>query len=490
MAERGENISSAVLHVLVVGFHHQKGSTVEYIYPRISVSSCSSESSLTQSLPSSWRVLPHIALPDGCHNYEAGHVTFTLPDHTVAKKYVHGISCFRQIDSRDLPSPSLDVTRSTVQKAVCLLCKWPVYTFLQNKLQVVTHAYFNSHDFEDTAILRLAFEDFNQTLTRPLALQVCLEVGVSMATLFLPLRHRLLQVMKALLLQKRVMVFSSSPSAVSSCVTAIASLFPLTFETLIETDCNDDGFPLAVFTSSASIQPYLSLQQLDSLNDRDNEPLLVGVVNPLYEKQHEKMTDVFLWLDSGQVEILHDKLRTSLILTAADLRFCHQLVQGLGEGMEEKDIASWVGSNEWVRTQFKMYLRSLLATSLGGDSVAVDDFNAEFMRDWLKSDLYLKWVESDKRHKLGNLPGTHVCEGDVSLGDVGRQLAARVSDLGLERVLQNERVGNVVKKSERVIADTRQKVGNWWSGVSGAVVSWWTSGTDSSEEEEEEEGEG
>ena len=465
----------AIIHVVVVGFHHQKGSTVEYLYPAIQEATSSPVSSLTQSLPLSWRPLPHVSLPDGCHNYETGHVTFTLPDPMSPGKCVHGVSCYRQIDSRDLPSPSLDVTRSTVQKAVCFICRWPVYNFLLTKLQVITHAYFDSHDFDDTAILRLAFQDLNQTLTRPLALQQCLEIGVSMASLLLPLRHRLLQIVKALLLHKRVMIYSSSPSTAGNCVTAIASLFPLTLETIIDESCCDGCFPLAVLHGSKSMQPYISLQQLDSLNDKNSMLLLVGVVNPLYEKQHDKLTDVFVKLDSGLLEIHGDDLRTSLILTAADLRFCHQIIQGLSEGAEEKDITSWKGSNEWLRKQFKGYLCSLLATSLSRDSISMDDFNADFMREWLSGHPYREWVESDRRSGLDDIPAAHICEGDVSLGDVGRQLVARASDLG---VLHNHKVEQVVKESSRMIAETKERVGSWWNGVSGAMASWWTADED------------
>lgn len=476
--------SPAVLHVLVVGFHHQKGSTVEYVYPPMpEPTSSSPEASLTHSLPAQWRHLPHIALPDGCHNYDTGHVTFTLADPTSAGHCVHGVSCFRQIDTRDLPSPTSDVTRSTVQKAVCLLCKWPVYAFLQNKLQVVTHAYFNSHDFEDTALLRLALQDLNQSLTRPLALQVCLEGGVAMAELFLPQKHRLLQVFKALLLQKRVLVFGSSPAVVSSCVTAIASLFPLIYETQIDDSCDERSFPIPVFPRPSSIQPYFSLQQMDSLTNKGNGPLLVGVVNPLYEKQHEKLADVFLRVDSGHLEVHGSDLHSSLILTAADLRFCHQLEQGM-KGDEKKTLAPWVGSNEWVRAQFKSYLLSLLATSLTGDSLALDDFNPDFMRAWLQAGPYLRWVESSQKDNLDDIPARHICEGDLSLGDVGRQLMARASDLGL---LRSRPKGKVVKESGRVISETSSKVGSWLSGVSSAVVSWWTGPGSSTDEEEKEE---
>jgi hypothetical protein len=50
-----------VLCVLVVGFHHQKGSQVEYSYPPP-----------VSSLPLSWKFLPYAAIPDGAHRTDSG----------------------------------------------------------------------------------------------------------------------------------------------------------------------------------------------------------------------------------------------------------------------------------------------------------------------------------------------------------------------------------------------------------------------------------
>ena len=56
-----------VLHVLVIGFHHRKGCQVEYSWPSlIPENGCRSS-----NLPSQWKHLPTLALPDGAHNYDA-----------------------------------------------------------------------------------------------------------------------------------------------------------------------------------------------------------------------------------------------------------------------------------------------------------------------------------------------------------------------------------------------------------------------------------
>ena len=66
-----------VLHVVVVGFHHKKGCQVEYAYPPLMDPDGDPKSTL---LPSQWKHLPSLALPDGSHNYEQDTCYFHLPD--------------------------------------------------------------------------------------------------------------------------------------------------------------------------------------------------------------------------------------------------------------------------------------------------------------------------------------------------------------------------------------------------------------------------
>ena len=61
------NSAKPVLHVVVIGFHHKKGCQVEYSWPSlIPEKDCRSD-----ELPSQWKHLPSLALPDGSHNYDA-----------------------------------------------------------------------------------------------------------------------------------------------------------------------------------------------------------------------------------------------------------------------------------------------------------------------------------------------------------------------------------------------------------------------------------
>ncbi len=499
----GAGSEPLILHIFVVGFHHQKGSTVEFVYPPLVPSSSSEPRSITSSLPPEWKNLPHLALPDGCHNYEEDSSLFILPQARDAQEpsiqsgnYVYGIACCRQIDTKDLPQQGADVTRSTVQKSICVLSHLPLFGFIEAKLQLVTHAYFNSKNFSDVSILRDAYRDFNASLSPGSATSV-LYVGISPREQVLLYQHRLLQVFKALLLQKRVIVFGSPVRKLCCSVIAVGSLFPQCYEAWTDrSDVHADdefGLPLRVF-ETGSIQPYFCLQQIDMVarKRREGEPgrswLLGGVVNPLFEKQHQKLCDVFVNMKDGAVAIADPDLRSALHLTTADLRFCSVLTDEIHEeGETGYERSQWVGSSGWVQAQFKHYTLSLLATSLSGDATAVGDFNEEFMTTWLQSPVYLGWKQRTERGEITRIDPHHVCHGELSVSDLKRRLVAQASDYGLLNVHQREQVTHAVEKTQKVIAETAEKVtgavSGVWSAASSAVYAWWWTSEDGGEED-------
>uniref|UniRef100_A0A674AM17 AVL9 homolog (S. cerevisiase) n=1 Tax=Salmo trutta TaxID=8032 RepID=A0A674AM17_SALTR len=148
-----EELKGAVLHIVVVGFHHKKGCQVEYSYPPL----IPEEGHDSNNLPEEWKYLPFLALPDGAHNYQEDTVFFHLPPLTGADmKCVYGVSCYRQIEAKSLKVRLADVTRETVQKSVCVLSRVPLYGLLQAKLQLITHAYFEEKDFSQISILKVS----------------------------------------------------------------------------------------------------------------------------------------------------------------------------------------------------------------------------------------------------------------------------------------------------------------------------------------------
>ena len=463
-----------IFHILVVGFHHHKGCTVEYAHPPLpSKSECSS---LTFQLPYEWRHLPHLALPDGCHNYEEDSSFFVLP---TGEQAVYGVACCRQIDSKEV-KPCTDVTRSTVQKSVCILSKYPFYGSIEAKLNQITQAYFNAKDFSEVSILQEALLNLNSSFCQSKISSEGLQVGLSQQSQVLKLSHHLLQIFKALLLQKRVLVCGVPTNEVCKTVLGIFSLFPKSMESFVKPEdkiIDEYGFPLQVFTSPFSVQPYICLQQMDLLAD-NSLSILVGVANPLFQKQHSKFCDVYVNMEDGLLDVKDPTLRATLYLTVADLRFCDYVCRSVEEVISSKsdlnpDATSmeWFGSNGWIRSQFKFYLLSLLSTSLSNIEESKAAFGHAFMDDWLKSSVFINWKLSSKKYTgMSRIEPVHLCQGELTFSDLKLRLSAQASDYKLSK----EVVDQVLSQTQRAVENVGGVMGSVWNAASSAVSSWWS----------------
>nr|XP_045597915.1 late secretory pathway protein AVL9 homolog isoform X4 [Procambarus clarkii] len=154
---------------------------------------------------------------------------------------------------------------------------------------------------------------------------------------------------------------------------------PENFAALISSDC---GLPLEIFTKGNLVHPYLSLQYLDVLSAPTSRAFLVGASNTLFiHKRH--LYDVLVQLDEGKIEIPDPDLKRQLSLSTEDLRFAENIVRqveavsatinnktanGTSPIKNHPDVflegVGWVGGEEWLRYQFKVYLLSLLRSSV------------------------------------------------------------------------------------------------------------------------------
>ncbi|XP_037937743.1 late secretory pathway protein AVL9 homolog [Teleopsis dalmanni] len=219
--------SKPVLHILVVGFHHKLGCQVEFSHPPLIPGSTGKN-----ECPSGWKYLPTLALPDGSHNFVEDTVFFNLPSLMEPTESVYGISCYRQIPVEKLKIRTADVTRSTVQKSVCILTRLPIYGYIEVKLSLIADAFFDQGDFSCTDLLVKAYQQLNACLLddesrRPLR---HFHVGLSLREIVLHWRHKTLILFKLFLLQRRIVCFGSPVRGMCVLILGIASLIPRLLE--------------------------------------------------------------------------------------------------------------------------------------------------------------------------------------------------------------------------------------------------------------------
>jgi len=80
-------------------------------------------------------------------------------DHQSDHALLYGVSCFKQIlVTEKMKEHDPDLTRSHVQKAVCILSKVPVFGYILAKLDPITKCYFMQDNFNDTEVFQMNFD--------------------------------------------------------------------------------------------------------------------------------------------------------------------------------------------------------------------------------------------------------------------------------------------------------------------------------------------
>lgn len=302
---------------------------------------------------------------------------------------MYGISCIRQLRADDLLRKSADVTRSTVQKAVVVLANKPIFGPIRDKLGVITRAFFAQRNFEETEILEHFYYSLvNAVKDEEQTDESAISMGVSVREIVWKFRMQTLTLFKLLLLQKRVMFYSSQVERLCSFQYALVSLVPLLLLNLEDAASplldsrlgmmrkasslrSSDrksllaylGLPLNLFGKGAFFQPYLPLQQLELLQ---SDSYLVGATNSIFQSQRDCPIDVVVNLETANIEFLNPKVATMVGLTAADRKWMDEIVRTVESTWNPSDPHRPVGmgykaSDDWLRSKFEEYLTSALS---------------------------------------------------------------------------------------------------------------------------------
>ncbi|XP_071537401.1 late secretory pathway protein AVL9 homolog isoform X4 [Panulirus ornatus] len=280
---------------------------------------------------------------------------------------------------------------------------------------------------------------------------------------------------------------SSMPLETENTLTSLQSP-PEKFAALNPSDC---GLPLEIFTKGNLLHPYLSLQYLDVLSAPTTRAFLVGASNTLFiHKKH--LYDVLVQLEEGKIEIPDPELKRQLSLSTEDLRFAENIVRqveavnaalnnkapnGTSPIKSHPDVflegVGWVGGEEWLRYQFKVYLLSLLRSSVCPEgSRECEVFNGCFMTAWKASHNYRVWMASGPYPTLMELTAGHPHAGNLSMNDMRIRLSHTIQGLDKGR-----RINQTLATTGTAVVKTKEAVGGAISSARGALTNLWSSFT-------------
>lgn len=229
------------------------------------------------------------------------------------------------------------------------------------------------------------------------------------------------------------------------------------------------GLPLGLFSKGYLCLPYLSLPYLDLLGDVNVRGYIVGATNVLF-KQKKQLIDVLVEVETARIEATDPELRRQLHLTTEDLRFADYVVRHVAEPRKDVflDGVGWEGGDEWIRTQFRVYLLSLLRTSLQQDTRQSDHFNSAFVGAWKNTHNYKIWSGIEKP-EITSIEIGHPFAGQLSVQDMKLRLSHT-----MQNTESGRKINQAMASTGRAVATTGKAVGGAISQAKGAFSNWWT----------------
>ncbi|KAL6258425.1 hypothetical protein P5V15_010382 [Pogonomyrmex californicus] len=229
------------------------------------------------------------------------------------------------------------------------------------------------------------------------------------------------------------------------------------------------GLPLELFTKGYLCLPYLSLPYLDLLGDVNVRGYVVGATNVLF-KQKKQLIDVLVEVENTRIEATDPELRRQLHLTTEDLRFADYVVRHVAEPRKDifLDGVGWEGGDEWIRTQFRVYLLSMLRTSMQQDTRQSDHYNAAFMSAWRTTNNYKAWCNANKP-EIHNIEPGHPFAGQLSVQDMKLRLSHT-----MQNTESGRKLNQAMASTGRAVATTGKAVGGALSQAKGAFSNWWS----------------
>ncbi|CCK71291.1 Avl9p KNAG_0G02330 [Huiozyma naganishii CBS 8797] len=437
-----------IVGVCLVDFHHKRGPEVEYWY---GLPDGTDETDL-------WKDLPFQALPDGSHSFEETFTFFTLLFNEKTKSSLpndaaslpedqlndyttfFAISCSRQIKSEDLIRKDKDVTRCTVQKAIVVVSRLPIFSQIKDKLNIVTNAFFLQHDFTDKTLinnLHQSLVSLYDSSSDLLADNNNFYVGLCLKRIIKDLKKEALVLLKAMLLEQKIIFYGNNVENLSNLQFGLVSLIPELLWNL--QDCGSPqltsnsahsqiatsfqsadrksvhrflGFPLRIFEEGGFFSPYTPLQQLDVLRSDKSKFFVLGTSNSLLCEQKESLCDIFVNLDANRVEILNKSITQVLQLSTQDSKWIEGMAALVDETFDDNNEKStksfqYEGGEDWIRSQFEEYLTGLFCSVKLHDYITLNENNSDALQtiseDLLKTDpvhfFNMGWVKKWKETK-------------------------------------------------------------------------------------------
>ena len=232
--------SNPILYIAVVSFNQKKGSIIEFTYPdktelleKNETSKLFFESLINSSdkkLDTAEKVfeninyqLTYLCMPDGAHSLTSDSQFFLIQNFS---KILFGISCYRQLQvTQAMKEDEQENTRECVQKAMCIISTLPLFGQMASKLSITMLAYFNQDSLKNKQIIGDLYSNYSSNYLSKIKVSEILE-SFSLKRLISFTKDKIFSLIKLIMLEKKILIFSHISNNICSFIFSFLSLFP------------------------------------------------------------------------------------------------------------------------------------------------------------------------------------------------------------------------------------------------------------------------
>ena len=327
--------SNPILYIAVISFNQKKGAIVEFTYPDIDTLKNTPESndylsSLcdkdNKSLNSIDKVieninyqLTYLCMPDGAHILKNDSQFFLIQN---LPKLLYGISCYRQLETTPaMKEDEQENTRDCVQKAMCIVSKVPLFGQMISKLSVTMLAYFNQESLKDKKIIGELYSNYKISAKNTINVNEIM-ASFSLKKLLSLTNEKVFTIIKLIMLEKKILVYSHISNNVCSFIFSFLSLFPC--NAFFNLDYNSTGskfyqqcykpygLPLKFFNANSVLYSLMTLYDIADLEKENIKSYFIGTTNPIFMNYKKLEFDCIINIDENK--IIFSKVLGSYVL--------------------------------------------------------------------------------------------------------------------------------------------------------------------------------
>jgi hypothetical protein len=378
-----ESHDNPIILVGVVAFHHKKGSIVEFQYPSkeevvkihhdylTSISNIEPEQTIDDIL----NQLTYFCLPDAVHTTNEDAQFFLIQNY---KSLLYGISCYKQIKTNSVEVDDQN-TRACVQKAICIVSKLPLFGQFFSKLSSTISAFFDQTTLKDKQILEQLYANYEAISFKNININEIF-MSFSLRKLFMFCKEKIFTLLKLIMLEKRIVVYSHVSNKICSFILSLVSLIPgnslfnLNIGSSVKNfmkAINMLGLPLRVFNTEYKIFPLFTL--FDFHMTEGLKGFIIGTTNQMVVGHNKLKNDVIINLDTGKILISNDIPEKLLKMSKEEKNVYNKIYNKIKSNYNDA-TEDWLinmsysetifdGSDDFIRNEFKNYFYELLIST-------------------------------------------------------------------------------------------------------------------------------